>query len=125
MAHCARKMDNRQTRKTSILDTGGTSGAAPEKDEEALEDTGMTSRKTFMFSDKRTHRATKIMLLKHKLCPTAREMKIGPGLHSTLISVPKLADAGYTNIFEQDKATIYNTQANNQPILEALCRASM
>jgi hypothetical protein len=124
-AHWARKMDNRRSRKTGILDTGATSGTAPEEDEEALEDTGMRSSKTFMFTD--TYRATKTMLLKHMLCPTAREMNIIPRLHYPLISVPKLANAGYTTIFE--KATIYDAttttiQANNQPILEAPCCAS-
>jgi hypothetical protein len=94
-AHWGRKMDNWRARKTDILDTGATSGMAPEEDEEALEDTGMTSRKTFMFPDKQTQRATKEMLLKHKLHPTAREMNIVSGLHSTLISVPKLTNAGY------------------------------
>jgi hypothetical protein len=128
-AHWAWKMDDWRARKTGILDTGATSGVAPEEEEEALEETGMTSSKTFMFLDKQTRRATITMLLKHKLCPTAREMNIVPGLHSTLISVSKLADAGYTTIFEHDMATIYDAttttiQANNQPILEAPRRAS-
>jgi hypothetical protein len=105
-AHWAQKMDNRRARKTGILDTGATLGVAPEEDKEALEETGMTSSKKIMFLDKQTRRATKTMLLKHKLCPTAREMNIVPGLHSTLISVPKLADTGYTSILEHDKATI-------------------
>ncbi len=109
----------------NILDTGATSSVALEEDKEALEETGMTS-KTFVFLIKQTRRATKTMLLKHKLRPTAREMNIVPGLHSTLISVPKLANAGYTTIFEHDKATIYDAttttiQANNQPILKAPC----
>jgi hypothetical protein len=47
-AHWVRKMDNQGARKAGILDTGATLGAAPEEDEEALEDTGMTSSKTFM-----------------------------------------------------------------------------
>jgi hypothetical protein len=75
-AHWAQKMDNWWARKTGILDTGATSGAALEEDEEAPEDTGMTSSKTFMLLDKQTRRATKTMLLKHKLCPTARKMNI-------------------------------------------------
>jgi hypothetical protein len=105
-------------------------GAAPEEDEEALEDTGTTFSKTFMFPDKQTRRATKTMLLKHKLRPTAREMNIVPGLHSTLISVPKITNAGYTTIFEHDKATVYDgttttIQANNRPILKAPRCASM
>jgi hypothetical protein len=32
---------------------------------------------------------------------TAREMNIVPGLHSTPVSVPKLADAGYTTVFSK------------------------
>jgi hypothetical protein len=83
-AHWAQKVINRRLRKTGILDTGATSGAAPEEDEDAFEDTGKLSKKTFMFPDKRTNKATKKMPLKHKLCPAAREMNIVPGLHSTL-----------------------------------------
>jgi len=63
---------------------------SPEEDEECFVDTGKASTKTFMFPDKRTNKATKRMLMKHNLRPTAREMNIVPGLHSTLISVPKL-----------------------------------
>jgi hypothetical protein len=114
-AHWAQKMENLRARKTSILDTGATTGTALEEDKEALEDTGMTSSKTFMFPDKQTRKATKTVLLKHKLCPTAREMNIVPGPHSTLVSVPKLAEAGYTTIFEHDKATIYDATKTNNP----------
>jgi hypothetical protein len=78
----------------------------------------------FMFPDKRTNKATKKMCLKHKLRPAAREMNIVPGLHSTLISVPKLADAGYTIVFSKERAAIYNDYtttitANKPPVLEA------
>jgi hypothetical protein len=78
-----------------------TSGAAPEEDEDAFEDTGKLSKKTFMFPDKHTNKVTKKMRLKHKLCPAAREMNIAPGLHSTLVSIPKLADEGYTTVFSK------------------------
>jgi hypothetical protein len=52
-------------------------------------------------------------------------MNIVPGLHSTLISVPKLADADYNTVFEKGKATIYNAltttiTADQPPILDAL-----
>jgi hypothetical protein len=107
-----------------ILDTGATSGAAPEEDEDAFEDTGKLSKKTFMFPDKRTNKATKKMRLKHKLCPAAREINIVPGLHSTLVSIPKLADAGYTTVFSKEGAAIYNDYtttitADKPPVLEA------
>jgi hypothetical protein len=98
-AHWARKIYNRKLRKTGILDTGATSGAAPEEDEDCFVVTGIPSTKIFMFPDKRTNKATKKMLMKHNLFESAREMNIMPGLHSTLISVPKLADAGYTMVF--------------------------
>jgi hypothetical protein len=77
-----------------------------------------------MFLDKHTNKATKKMHLKHKLCPAAREMNIVPGLHSTLVSVPKLADAGYTTVFSKERAVIYDDYtttitADKPPILEA------
>jgi hypothetical protein len=50
-----------------ILATGATSGAAPEKDEDAFEDTGKLSKKTLMFQEKCTKKAMKKMHLKHKL----------------------------------------------------------
>jgi hypothetical protein len=124
-AHWAQKVINRRLQKTGILDTGATSGAAPEEDEDAFEDTGKLSKKMFMFPDKCTNKATKKMRLKHKLHPAAREMNIVPGLHSTLVSVPKLADAGYTTVFSQKGAAIYDDHtttitANKPPILEAI-----
>ena len=123
-AHWARKINNRTLRKMGILDTGATSGAAPEEDEECFVGTGEASTKTFMFPDKRTNKATKRMLTKHNPCPAAREMNIVPGLHSTLISVPKLADAGYTTVFNKAGAMIYDDyttkiSASNPPVLDA------
>jgi hypothetical protein len=49
------------------------------------------------------------MLLKHKLRLMAREITIVPGLHSTHISIPKLADADNNKIFKKGKATICNS----------------
>ncbi len=96
-----KKIINRRLQKTGILDTGATSGAAPEEDEDAFEDTGKLLKKKFMFLDKCTNKATKKMHLKHKLHPAARKMNIVPGLHSTLVSIPKLADAGYTTVLSK------------------------
>jgi len=100
-----------------ILDTGATSGAALEEDEECFVDTGEASTKIFMFPDKRTNKATKRMLTKHNLRPAACEMNIVPGLHLTLISVPKLADAGYTTVIYDDYTTTIS--ASNPPVLDA------
>jgi hypothetical protein len=86
-AHWARKIENRRARKTGILDSGATSGAAPVEDEGSFHDSGQMSDKIFMLPDKRTHRATKKMLLKYNIRAGAREVNIVPGLHTTLISV--------------------------------------
>ena len=77
-----------------------------------------------MFPDKRTNKATKRVLTKHNLGPAARKMNIVPGLHLTLISVPKLADAGYTTVFKKAGAAIYDDYttkilASNPPVLDA------
>jgi hypothetical protein len=66
-AHWARKLHNRKLRRFAFLDSGATSGAAPAEDKPDLVDTGQPSRKTFMFPDGHTGKATKKMLLKHNL----------------------------------------------------------
>ncbi len=81
-------------------------------------------KKTFMFPDKGTNKAMKKMRQKHKLHPAAREMNIVPGLHSTLVSVPKLADARYTTVFSKKGGAIYDDHtttitADKPPVLEA------
>ncbi len=65
--HWVQNLANRWSHKLGILNTGATSGAAPEEDKNELEDTGELSRKTLLFRDKQTNKATKKMLLKHKL----------------------------------------------------------
>ncbi len=48
------------------------------------------------------------MLLKHNLWEVAREMNVVSGLHSTLISISKMANADYIVVFNKHKATIYD-----------------
>jgi hypothetical protein len=64
------------------------------------------------------------MLLKHNLRVEAREMNIVPGLHSALVSTPKLADVGYTTVFNKKEAAIYDDYttkitATSPPVLES------
>jgi hypothetical protein len=63
-------------------------------DMEHFHDTGVPSKKVFMLPDASKIPATKIMRLKHNLRAGAGEMNIVPNLHSSLISVPKMADQG-------------------------------
>jgi len=53
-------------KRRAILDSGATSGAAGEEDEEALTDTGQVSNKMFMFPNGTTQKATKKMMLNAK-----------------------------------------------------------
>ncbi len=88
------------------MDTGTTSGAAAEGDIEALEKTGLPSTKVFMLLDKSKIRSTQKKLPKHKLREGTREMNVVPGLYSTLVSIPKMADSDYIAVFNKHKATI-------------------
>ena len=111
--HWAQKLHNRKLRRFAFLDSGATSGAAPAEDEPDLVDTGQPSGK-----------ATKIMLLQHNLRLAAQEMNIVPGLHSALVSVPKLADARYTTVFNKHGAAIYDDETTkitttSPPVLES------
>ncbi len=124
VAHWAHKLANRKAYRYTFLDLGPTSGAAKEKDKPDLNDTGEMFRKIFMFPDGCTRKATKKMLLKHNLQIAAQEINIVPGLHLALVSVPKLANAGYTTVLTKDGAAIYNNittaiTANNLLILES------
>ena len=116
-------LEKRRARR-AILDTGATSGAAGEEDAEGLIDTGQPSNKTFMFPNGTTQKATKKMMLKHELRGGALEMNIIPGLHKPLISVSKMADAGYTTIFDKNQARVYDAStttviASKPPVLIA------
>ena len=122
-AHWARKIANRKAR-TGILDTGATSGAGRPEDAELFENTGQPSTKVFMLPDKSKVRATHKMLLKHKIREGAREMNIVPGLHSTLVSVPKMVDKDYIVVFDKKSAKSYDAttttiSATEQPVLKA------
>jgi hypothetical protein len=51
-------------------------------------------------------------------------MNIIPGLHSALVSIPKLADAGYTTVFNKNGVAIYNDETTkitptSPPVLES------
>ncbi len=123
-AHWARKLANRKSRRYAFLDLGKTSGAAPEEDKQDLDNTGGMVRKTFMFPDGQTGKATKKMLVKHYLRIAAWEMNIVPGLHLALVSVPKIVDEGYTTVLTKHGAAIYDDNtttitASNPPILKS------
>ncbi len=88
----------------------------------SFRDTGLPSKKVFMLPDKLKILATKIMRLKHNLREGAGEMNIVPNLHSTLISVSKMAEHGYIAVFNKTEAKIYDETttmitASGEPII--------
>ncbi len=110
--------------RSGILDTGCTSSAGAEMDMECFHDTGLPSKKVFMLPDTSKIPATKIMRLKHNLRAGAGEMNIVPNLHSTLISVPKMAEHCYIAVFDKKEAKIYDgttttLMASGEPIIIA------
>jgi hypothetical protein len=109
---------------SGILDTGCALGAGAKHNTDCFHNTGLPSEKVFMLPDKTRTRALKKMQLKHNLQPKASKMNIVPNLHSTLISVPKMADADYIAVFDKKEARIYNAtttivSASKDPILVA------
>jgi hypothetical protein len=84
------------------LDTGCTLGAGTKNDMDCFHDISLPSKKVFMLPDTSKIKATKKMYLKHDLRTRAGEMNIIPNLHSTLISVPKMADHGYIAEFTME-----------------------
>jgi hypothetical protein len=82
-------------------------------------------KKVFMLPDKTKTKTTNKMRLKHIPWPKASKINIVPNRHSTLSSVPKMADADYIAVFDK-KARIYNAtttivSASKDPILVAPC----
>ncbi len=99
-------------------------GVGAKHDADCFHDTGLPSEKVFMLPDKTRIRASKKMRLKHNLRPKASKMNIVPNLHSTLMSIPKMADADYIAVFGKKEARIYNStttivSASKDPILIA------
>jgi hypothetical protein len=70
------------------------------------------------------------MLLKHKLREGAREMNVVPGLHSILLSIPKMANADYIAVFDKHKAIIFDamtiriTASVNPNVIASRCQAT-
>jgi hypothetical protein len=83
-------------------------GAGAEHDMDCFLNTGLPSEKVLMLPDKTRINALKKMRLKHNLRPKASKMNIIPNLHSTLISITKMADADYIAVFDKKEARIYN-----------------
>jgi hypothetical protein len=120
----AAKWKRKLANQTSILDTGCTSGMGAEHDAYCFHNTGLPSKKVFMLPDKTKIKTTNKMQLKHNLWSKASKINIVSNLHSTLISVPKMADPDYIVVFNLNEARIYNAtttivSASKDPLIIA------
>ncbi len=120
----AAKWETQIRNRSGILNTGCTSGVGAKHNTHCFHNTDLPSEKVFMLLDMTRIRATNKMRLKHNLWLRARKMNIVQNLHSTLISVPKLADADYIAVFDKKEVRIYDATttivlATKDPILVA------
>jgi hypothetical protein len=118
------KWKQKVANRSGILDTGCTLGAGAEKDVDCFYNTDLPSRKVFMQPDKSKITAMKKMQLKHNLWAGASKMNTVPNLHTTLISVPKMAEHGYIAVFNKHEARINDgtttkLMASGNPIIVA------
>jgi hypothetical protein len=77
-----------------------------------------------MLPDKFKIRATHKTLPKNRVREGLREMNVIPGLNSTLVSIPKFADADYIVVFDKNKANIYDAKtttitSSSNPVIGA------
>ncbi len=103
---------------------GCTLGVGVKHDVDCFLAAGLPSEKVFMLQDKTKIKATNKIRLKHNVWPEASKINIMPNLHSTLVSVPKMADTDYIVVFDKSEARIYNAtttivSASKDPLLVA------
>ena len=100
----------------AVLDSGATSSFV--KPDGGAIPTGQPSFKTVRMPNEQTLATSLKALLPNKLLnPKARECDILPGLqHSSLVSVGKLADAGYCTIFMPGNQGVQVLNGNNVKI---------
>ena len=108
---------------TGIYDTGCTSGVTTSTDAQLMQPTGRRSNKVFHMPLGNSAQATEVYEMNHKLRRPAMEMNELPGLHSTLISGVKLADADYVSVIDKEKVNVYdakttNVKATGPPVLQ-------
>ena len=111
------------TNPTAVLNSGVTAGVATKKDKEVLIETGLQSDKAFLLPTSQEPEATEVFKMNHKLRDPATDMYLVKDLHTSLVSVPKLADADYINITVSDKkgAIIYDGYTTTIKVSEKSC----
>ena len=96
-----RRCQKRERKKSALIDSAASSSFwAPEDEHEPVDE---PSNKIVSMADgHQTTTTQKAKLPNEKLNEKARELDLLPGLPNSLLSVGKLADAGYTTIFHPE-----------------------
>ena len=63
-------------------------------------------------------RADEVRLLQHNLRKPARSVEVVPGIHNSLLSTGKFADANFISIFDKDEVNIYDA---NDTVITVSC----
>ena len=95
-----------------IYDCAATSGVAAVADIKDLVPTGKQSNKVFIIPNSEAMPATEMYKLGYELRDPATEMNVVPGVHSSLISACKFADADYITVLEKNGLKIYDGKNN-------------
>ena len=104
---------------SGILDTGATSSFVTDNDTRHLMPTGQKSNKTVKMPNGTKVAAGKKYILKNGLRQPANTADSIPTLKTTLVSNSKLADAGYTSVFDKDEVNVYDNNTTEIKITGA------
>ena len=91
----------------SVLPDSGASSSTGESAKDYVE-TGQKSSKEFQSAFGEVQKATDIVKYPFELREEARRVVIVPNLQSDLMSIGKMADAGYLTFFDDEEVNIYN-----------------
>ena len=92
---------------STVADSGATSNVGTEDDPSAR--TGTASNKVFILPGGQKVSSTETATYPFRLRAPASELHITPGIVSnSLMSTGKLADAGYTTVFDKEEVNVYD-----------------
>ena len=94
---------------SAISDTGATSTAG--KPGDPYTKTGIPSSKVFHLPDGSSTKVESTATLQLPVRAPANQVDIVPNLQHTLLSGVKMADAGYTAVYDKDEVNFYNNTA--------------
>ena len=111
-------LDKGEKLPSTLMNIGATSGVASIEDAEEMIMTGKRSQKVFLMPNSDTMNVTYKVKVDLPLRDPSKETNVVPGLHTTLISIAKLADVDYVTMFGKDSVKVYNKKTTKFKITE-------